>query len=65
MTPIRSKAKDVDRDYDKDLLLVFDVCDMVGKGVLDPNTTELVLTGETLTGTHITGSDSVYIDLDD
>jgi hypothetical protein len=63
--PIGSVAKDVDHDGDEDLLLFFCVPDMVDNGALDENSTELVLTGETLDGTPITGRDSVRIVQDD
>jgi hypothetical protein len=59
VTPLGSRAKDVDRDGDVDLLLFFSRCDLVTNGAVEAHSTALVLTGETVDGTSITGSDSV------
>ncbi len=59
--PIRLRARDVDRDGDKDLLLVFSLCDLLASGALDANSTELVLSGQTSGGLSITGQDSVQV----
>ena len=64
-TPIRSRARDVDGDGDVDLRLVFSLCDLVTNGALATRSTELVLTGETLTGSPISGRDSVRVVQDD
>jgi hypothetical protein len=64
-TPIRSRARDVDGDGDGDLRLVFSLCDLVTNGAVAASSTELVLTGETLTGSPIRGSDSVRVVQDD
>ena len=60
-TPIRSRARDVDRDGDRDMLLIFFRCDSVANDALNVNSTELVLTGNTFGGTPITGTDSVIV----
>ena len=59
--PNRSKAKDVDRDGNKDLLLKFSFCDLIGSSALSANTEELVLTGETFDGIPVSGHDQVRI----
>ena len=64
-SPIRSRVRDVDRDGDKDLLLVFSMCDLVNNGALDADSMELVLTGQTSDGIEIVGSDSVQVEIDD
>ena len=60
-TPVRSRARDVDRDGDKDLLLFFSLCELITNDALNPSSTEMVLKGKTSDGIFITGSDSVVI----
>lgn len=64
-TPLRSKIKRVDHDRDKDLLLIFSICDLINSGAMDLNSSELALTGMTLDGMPIQGADSVVIIVDD
>lgn len=61
VSPVRSRAKDVDRDGDMDMALTFPLCKLVHRGVLKTSTTELVLSGMTLDGIAITGRDSVKV----
>jgi minor extracellular serine protease Vpr len=61
VSPVQSRAKDVDRDGDADMALTFSLCKMVNRGVLKTSTTELVLSGITLDGIAITGRDSVKV----
>jgi hypothetical protein len=63
--PIRSRVQKVDRDRDKDLLLIFSVCDLLTQGALEGDTTALVLTGQTVDGIPIEGSDAVVIERED
>jgi REJ domain len=60
-SPIWSKARDVELDGDLDMLLSFNLCDLVSNMALDASSTELVLTGTTLTGNAITGTDLVKV----
>lgn len=57
--PIHSQARDIDRDGDRDVWLLFSLCDLITSGALDENSTELILTGSTLDGRTFTGRDSV------
>ena len=59
--PIHSRAKDVDRDGDRDIALTFSLCEMVEAGALSTSSRELVLTGMTLEGIPISGRDTVRI----
>ena len=58
-TPIHSQARDIDRDGDVDVWLLFALCDLVSNNALDENSTELVLMGKTLDGTTFSARDSV------
>jgi len=58
---LKASVEDVDGDGDDDLILHFDQAALVDNGDLDENTTELILNGETMDGTAITGSDVVLI----
>ena len=64
VTPIRDRERDVDLDGDTDLLLAFPLCDLITNEALNVNSTELVLTGNTLDGVTITGRDSVKVVID-
>jgi predicted outer membrane repeat protein len=55
--PVRYTMQDVDQDGDLDLLLTFKIQDLI----LDANSTEASLTGETLEGVPIQGMDMVHI----
>jgi hypothetical protein len=55
--PIRHALRDVDRDYDLDMLFYFRTQDLA----LDPNNPEPVLTGKTVGGVSFKGTDSVTI----
>jgi hypothetical protein len=57
--PIRSAARDVDRDGDRDLRLVFSVCDLLRSGALTPDSTELVVSGATEAGLEVRGRQAV------
>jgi hypothetical protein len=59
--PIDSQGRDIDRDGDRDVWLLFALCDLVSNNALNENSTELVLTGRTLEGGSFTASDSVEI----
>jgi uncharacterized delta-60 repeat protein len=59
--PIHSQGRDIDRDGDRDVWLLFALCDLVSNNALDENSTELVLTGTTLDGVIFTARDSVEI----
>jgi uncharacterized delta-60 repeat protein len=59
--PIHSQGRDIDRDGDTDVWLLFALCDLVSNHALDENSTELVLTGSTLEGGTFTARDSVQI----
>ncbi len=60
-TPIKSRITNVDGDSDKDMVLTFTLCGIVTNGALNTSSTEMVLTGKTLEGVSITGTDSVKI----
>jgi uncharacterized delta-60 repeat protein len=60
-SPLWNKARDVDLDGDLDMLLSFTICDLVTNLALDSSSTELDLTGTTLGGDLITGTDSVKV----
>lgn len=59
--PNHSEGRDVDRDGDRDVLLIFALCDLISNNALNRNSTELVLTGSTLDGGSFTASDSVEV----
>jgi uncharacterized delta-60 repeat protein len=59
--PIDSQGRDIDRDGDRDMWLLFSLCDLVTNDALNQNSTELVLTGMTLDGIPFTARDSVEI----
>ncbi len=59
--PIHSQGRDIDRDGDRDVWLLFSLCDLVTNEALDQNSTELVLSGMTLDGVAFTARDSVEI----
>jgi hypothetical protein len=61
VSPVKSRLTNVDGDLDKDLALTFTLCSIVASGAIDGNSTELVLTGRTLSGVNITGRDSVKV----
>jgi hypothetical protein len=63
--PIKSKEKDVGRDGDTDLVLVFSICDLVRNGALAASTTELQLTGKTIDGFNVIGSGNIKVRVDD
>jgi hypothetical protein len=52
---------DIDRDGDKDLLVVFDRKEMLRAGDLTPETTGLTLTGMTTGGRKVVGTDAVQV----
>lgn len=54
-----ASLEDVDSDSDADLILHFNVQKLIENGDLDATTTTLLLSGETLDGTPIEGSDTV------
>jgi hypothetical protein len=58
---VRGRARDIDLDGDTDLVLSFIMCDLVADMALGPSSTELVLTGATLSGDVFTGADSVKV----
>ena len=62
---VKSKAKDVDKDGDKDLLLKFSICELLAEDALNSDSTELMLTGKTKDGRSIAGWDSALIIQDD
>lgn len=64
-TPLRSRARDVDRDGDTDMTLAFSLCDLVNDGALNLNSTELELMGRTSNGVTITGREPVKVTRDD
>lgn len=55
--PLKSVAKDIDRDGDLDKVLEFRISDLG----LTCKTSTLVMTGKTLNGVHFKGKDGVYI----
>ena len=55
------KGSDIDRDGDRDVWLLFSLCYLVTNEALDPNSTELLLSGMTLDGVPFTARDSVEI----
>ena len=55
--PLHSQGRDIDRDGDRDVWLLFSLCDLVTNGAIDQNSTELVLTGRTLEGGAFTARD--------
>ena len=59
--PIHSQGRDIDRDGDRDVWLLFSLCDLVTNEALGPNSTELLLSGMTLEGVPFTARDSVEI----
>ena len=59
--PARSVIEDVNGDGLPDVSLSWRIPDLVASGALKPNTTTVVLSGKTSTGTAISGSDSVQI----
>jgi len=59
--PIHSQGRDIDRDGDRDVWLLFSLCDLVTNQAIDHNSTELVLSGMTLDGIAFTARDSVEI----
>ena len=59
--PIHSQARDIDHDGDRDVGLLFALCDLVANHALDENSTELVLTGRTLDGGTFTARDAVQM----
>ena len=62
---IFSLVKDIERDDDKDLLLLFCISDLIINEAYDFSTLELVLNGNTFDGTGIIGIDLVTIVDDD
>ncbi len=58
---VKSAEEDVDGDGDTDRIFHFLIQDLVGAGVLDADSEEVVLEGETNDGSAIEGSDSVRI----
>ncbi len=61
VSPVRSRAKDVDGDGDMDMALTFPLCNLVTHEALTTSSTELVLAGTTLDGVSIMGRDSVRV----
>ena len=61
ISPVRSRANDVDGDGDMDMALTFPLCNLVTHEALNTSSTELVLTGMTLNGVSLTGRDSVKV----
>jgi competence ComEA-like helix-hairpin-helix protein len=59
--PIHSQGRDIDRDGDRDVWLLFSLCDLVTNEAINHSSTELVLTGMTLDGVPFTARDSVEI----
>ncbi|MCX6013572.1 MAG: C-type lectin domain-containing protein [Chloroflexi bacterium] len=59
--PIRSAKEDADGNGSMDLLLFFDIPDLVSKGALNASSKEATLTGKTFNGISFSGSDSVSI----
>lgn len=59
--PTKSTPHDVRHDKARNLEVRFAVCDLVRRGALDANTTELALTGQTREGFAIAGRDSVRV----
>jgi competence ComEA-like helix-hairpin-helix protein len=59
--PIHSQGRDIDRDGDRDVWLLFSLCDLVTNEALNQNSTELVLSSRTLEGVPFTARDSVEI----
>lgn len=59
--PIHSQGRDIDRDSDRDVWLLFALCDLVTNGALNENSSELVLRGRTFEGGTFTARDSVEI----
>jgi len=55
------RLRDVDGDGDDDMVLQFRTRDLAENGDLEPGTTELVLTGETLSGQPFQGSGGVRL----
>jgi hypothetical protein len=65
ISPVRSRPRDLDVDGDKDLVLIFSLCNLIKKKALNVKSTELILSGTTLNGLAFTGRDSVTVVRDD
>jgi uncharacterized delta-60 repeat protein len=59
--PVHSQGRDIDRDGDRDVWLLFSLCDLVTNEAIDQGSTELVLSGMTLDGIPFTARDTVQI----
>ena len=59
--PVHSQGRDIDRDGDRDVWLLFSLCDLVTNEAIDHSSTELILSGRTLDGVTFTARDSVEI----
>ena len=59
--PVHSQGRDIDRDGDRDVWLLFSLCDLVTNEAIHQSSTELVLSGMTLDGIAFTARDSVEI----
>ena len=61
VAPLRFSEEDVTGDGLDDLILKFSIQEMIANGVLGPVTEEGLLTGSTIGGTEIFGSDSIRV----